>query len=340
MLINQNAQSAFSIKDVTTCDFSQLDKLDNEQVLAHIGNKGGDKIHQFIDTNIGIKERYWCKEGQNSLDLARSALQQLIHNNPEIVEQADFLIYAGISNPYPVTTLSTLLADEFGFKNTSCWDIKSGCSTALFALLQGVSMLSMGSTSGIIVSAENLSRFSNPKILQMSIAIGDGAAAMYINTEPEWKIKSSVHGTNAQYSGLMRVNCEFPTKPKNEDQSIYYEFSNKPEGIEKLQHHWLSSLKQTLELANLSGPDISHYIAHQVDATKNRLIAEANNINEAAMAFNFELFGNMGSPTLFINYENRVKQQGITFSKGEHLLFHVVGGGISWAGLCLEYMAD
>jgi len=39
---------------------------------------------------------------------------------------------------------------------------------------------------------------------------------------------------------------------------------------------------------------------------------------------------NTHSPTLFINCENRVRQQENTFSKDEHLLFYVVGGGISW----------
>ncbi|MCG8668386.1 MAG: hypothetical protein MI867_03165 [Pseudomonadales bacterium] len=339
MLANHLNDSCFAISDVTTCDFSDLDLLTNSGVMNRIGKEPNDRLLKFIESGMGIQQRYWCTEKQNAYTLAHSALSQLVKRNETILENADFVIYAGISNPFPVTTLSARLAGELGFKNASCWDIKSGCSTALLAMQQAISLLKAGATNGVIVASENLSRFSNPDILQMAMAIGDGAVALHITNEKQWQVKSCTHGTDSTYSSYMRVNGEFPIIPTDYDQSNYYfSFSNKPEGIEKLSFYWQSSLDELLKSANIKGEDISHYVAHQVDESKNKAISQSANIPTNNVALNFSHFGNMGCPTIFINYKNWIEKPSTSFKKNDYLVFHAVGGGISWAGICAQHL--
>lgn len=334
MITNHLQSRSLCLQDIAICDFSSLNRLTNKDVLQQLGKKNDGRLLGFIEQSMGIEARHWCSQSQNSLDLARSAITELVERNPDMREQVDFLIFAGISNPYPVTTLSALLADEFGFFNASCWDLKSGCSTALLALQQGIALLNSGAKAGIIVSAENLSRFSNPEILQMSMAIGDGAAALYITQGDEWLVKSSVHGTDSAFSSYMRVHGEFPVKEDAVPEDYYFTFANKPEGIQRLAHHWQTSLAELLRLADLQGEQIQHYVAHQVDEQKNLAVALAAKIPCEKVALNFRQFGNMGSPTIFVNLHDWLAKQPVRTD--DHLVLHAVGGGISWAGICLQ----
>ena len=169
----------FHIPAVTTCDFDSLTALSNSEVLSQAGQKDSARLARFIEFKMGIRQRYHCDDSVDALDLARQALSELVSIDPTIVNDADFVIYAGISNPMPVATHSALLAHEFGFQQPSCWDIKSGCSSGLLALIQANAWLQMGAKRGVIIASETLSKFADPETLQMSAAVGDGAAAPY-----------------------------------------------------------------------------------------------------------------------------------------------------------------
>jgi len=106
--------------------------------------------------------------------------------------------------------------------------------------------------------------------------------------------------------------------------------------LEAIGQYWISSLQDLLEISGVNPSAVKHYIAHQVDASKNAAIAEHCDINPISVAKCFSEYGNMGSPTIFVNFHNWVNQPNHQFKSGDNLVFHAVGGGVSWAGICLE----
>lgn len=338
MLHSIKEQPGFVISNIETCDFERLDYLDNQAVFELAGKSGeSGRLARFIEKTMGITGRYRCPSDVDAMDNAVSALERLLAKDPSLKQRAEFLIFAGISNPRPITTISTLLANRFGLENVSCWDIKSGCSTGVLALMQGQSWLNMGAKCGIVVSSENLTKFSPPEVMQISAAAGDGAVALSMEASDEWVLKSVVHGTDAKYANNIKLPGKFPINIENYQAEDYlYQLDEKGDTIEKLQHYWVSSLAQLLDGAQVPGSDVNHYIAHQVDGSKNEKIALAGGIRSEAVAKNFGRFGNMGSPTVLINYHQWVNRPEHAFNSGDTLVFHAVGGGISWAGMCLQ----
>lgn len=338
MLTRSLQQPGFTISNIETCDFTQMAYLDNDEVFRLAGKKTeSSRLARFIEKTMGITGRYRCAPERDAYDNARSALARLLEKDPGLRQRAEFFIYAGISNPRPITTISTLLAGEFGFENASCWDLKSGCSTGVLSLMQGQSWIGMGARCGIIVSSETLSKFSPPEVMQIAAATGDGAVALAMEASDEWTLKSVVHGTDARFANNIRLPGKFPvdfTTGKAED--YLYQLDEKGDTIEMLQKYWVSSLQQLLAAAGIAGNEVAHYIAHQVDGSKNQAIAAAAGIRPETVAKNFARFGNMGSPTVLINYHQWIKRPDHRFAPGEHLVFHAVGGGISWAGMCLQ----
>lgn len=334
---NQNL-GGFHIAAVETCDFDTLSALNNKEVLARAGQKDGDKLSRFIEKKMGIERRFHCDDDTDALDLARQALSKLIKHNPNITQEADFFIYAGISNPMPVATHSALLASEFNFYRPSCWDIKSGCSSGVLALIQANAWLNMGAKRGVIVASETMSKFADPNTLQMSAAVGDGSAALIVEKSDKWQINSMVHGTDPQYVTNMLVKGKMPVANEDYERDNYrFTFNDKGNGVQVLGEYWVQSLVDLLEQAKIAGEDVQYYFAHQVDGSKNAKIASVCGIADNAVAKNFRHYGNMGAPTIFINYKHWMDANHPTFKQGENMIFHAVGGGLSWAGLCMEY---
>ncbi|HVL00865.1 MAG TPA: 3-oxoacyl-[acyl-carrier-protein] synthase III C-terminal domain-containing protein [Dongiaceae bacterium] len=338
MLKAREYRTGIEITDVATCDFNALDQVDNAALFDRLGKSDAPRLVRFVEQSMGIRQRYFCQPQQNSLDLARSALTRLLERNPALLEEAEFFILAGISNPMPVTTASALLAGEFGFTNVSCWDIKSGCSTGVLAFIQALQWLESGARCGVIICTETLSKFANPDVLQMSAAIGDGAAAVAVRASQQWRVRGVVHGTDPSLIRTMMVKGEFPVQLDQYDPAQYYfSFEQKPEGIEAIGRYWVKSLQDLLTVSDVNADQVRHYIAHQVDASKNSAVASACHIPDTAVARNFADFGNMGCPTVFVNYHQWINRPDHAFKPGDCLVLHAVGGGVSWAGICLEY---
>ncbi len=115
-----------------------------------------------------------------------------------------------------------------------------------------------------------------------------------------------------------------------------FHFADAGGTIEALGAYWQNSLKDLLSMSGLKGEEVTHYVSHQVDGTKNRMVAQGAGIPASAVATNFQNYGNMGCPTIFINYAMNIADKNVQFKKGDKLVFHAVGGGLTWAGICLE----
>ncbi|MES2856344.1 MAG: hypothetical protein V4692_10805, partial [Bdellovibrionota bacterium] len=178
MFAKPKYSTGIQIDSIATCDFSGLEKLSNDEILKRARGDVSQKLIRFVSEKMGIESRYFVQPERDALDLAREATANLLKKEPDLVDTAEVFIFAGISNSMPTVCHAALLACEFGFKNVSCWDLKSGCSTAVLAFMQTLDWFQHGTKKAVIVSAESFSKFTDPETLQMSISIGDGACAM------------------------------------------------------------------------------------------------------------------------------------------------------------------
>lgn len=320
---------------MASCHFEGMHKISNEELLSTGGRNVDQRLLAFIEKKMGVKDRYHSAKDVNSLDLAREALGDLLKKDPSLKTEAEFFIFAGISNPLPSVCMSAFLSAEFGLENVSCWDIKSGCSSGVLAFIQSLDWFSTGTKKGIIVCSETLSKFANPEFLQMSLSTGDGAVAFSVERSLDWKVMGVVHGTDARSFKSLYVPGTYPVDMDNYDRKDYFfKVDEKSDALEKLEYYWNNSLQDLIEVSGINPESVKHYIAHQVDASKNRTCAKNAGIPPEATAVNIHQYGNMGCPTVFLNYQQWV--DGKTFQKDDILILHAVGGGISWAGVALQ----
>ncbi len=341
MFKSNNFVTGFEIETIADCDFSLIPSYSNEDILQRTYGKAPAKMARLLENQIGVSSRHQVSKDQNALDLGESALERLLEKAPEILEEAEFLIWAGISNPLPTVCTSAYIAGKYGFKNVSCWDVKSGCSSALLSVIQVIPWFEKGTKKGVIVSAESLSKFSSPEVVQVNALIGDGASAAVITQSNDWKIRGVLHGSDPKYLASFYVPGKYPVDVENYNQEEYYfQFSaEKSDAMDKSDEYWHSSLGDILELSDVRGSEVTHYIAHQANGHKIRETALSYGIPEEALLENFKNYGNIGAPSLFLNQLNQMVEKGKEFQKGDIVVYHAVGGGLSWASICLEKLS-
>jgi len=329
-------QGGFSIDAVASCDFERLVPVTNAEVLERGGRKADPRLLGFLCQEVGIEGRFFCPPERNAFDLAKEAIERLLAQDPSLRTEAEFLIYCGISNPMPTVCHAALLAHELEFTSASCWDLKSGCSTAVLGLVQALEWFERGARRGVLVASETFSKFTNPEALELAATSGDGACAIALSATDAWRARGVVHGTNPTYFKSAYVPGKYPVDVERWRQSDYwFSFDAKPQAITAIGEAWVKSLADVLQVSELPGERVTHYVSHQIDAKKNRQFAKSGQVPDAAIYENFRRFGNMGCPTVLLNYQSRPLP---TYAKGDVLLFHAVGGGISHAALCLERM--
>jgi 3-oxoacyl-[acyl-carrier-protein] synthase III len=315
------------------CDFDKLIRLDNKDILTKAG-KQDERLVQFLATKMGIQTRYWVPDKLYAIDLARQALANLLQAEPTIAHEADFLIFCGISNSLPTVCHASLLANEYAFKQASCFDLKSGCSSGVLGLIQALFWLNHGAKKGVIVCAESLSKFTDPTLLQMSGVVGDGATAVVVEADPEVEVLSVLQGTDATHFKTMYVKEPFPPSSSAVSSESYrFSISDNALALQRSEELWNSSLQESLSLAQLKGSDISNFYAHQFDGVKLKAYAQAVGIGPEAVYDAFTDYGNIGCPSVFLAFHQNK-------TRGQTTMFHAVGGGQSWASVVLKEKGD
>ena len=172
------------------------------------------------------------------------------------------------------------------------------------------------------VCTETLSKFSPADNLQIAGSTGDGACAISVKSSDEWKVKGLVHGTDGRYLKNMYVPGRYPVPKENYRPEDYvFTLEAKADSLQILGKYWVDSLKDVLELSEVSGDKVNHYISHQVDAEKNNYLALQNNIPATSISTNIKDFGNMGCPTIFLNYKAWTEKENHSFSRGRSSYF-------------------
>lgn len=332
-MIQKNLATGFTISKIESCDFSTLRSIPTEDLLKQLDGRVRGRLLDFVRKEINIEHRYWVHPGQDALDLAKQALGRLLESCPE-AKDAEFIIYAGISNPMPTVCSAALLSSEFGLQKVSCWDIKSGCSTGVFALQQAIDWFQGKARSGIIVCSETLSKFLKMEALQMSLATGDGACAMYLKADESVKPLVMIHGSDAQYFNSVYVPGKYPVDVANYKPEEYeFTFADKGSYLEASLVAWNKSLQDLFSVSGRKAADVSGYYSHQIDSAKNAEVAESAGIPTSATLNTFKKYGNMGCPGVFINYMEANRQP----KRGDLTVFQAVGGGLTWASVLLEH---
>ncbi len=284
----------------------------------------------------GIKERRYADEGSSATDLAAIAVQHALVQAGMKIEQIDGIIMATVIPDQPIPSMACALARRLGIPNALAFDLNAACSGWLYALEVGRTFILGGTAKNlIVVTAELLSRITNPRDHETAFLFGDGAGAAVLT--------AAAGGHRLHRMGLSSDANQFDAierrgggarqpvpHPEGHDRDDFYLRMNGTAVFKSAVIGFSDQIEATLARHQLKPDDIQWIVPHQANERILRAVGKRVGIPYEKFVVTIAKYGNTSGASVSMALGWAV-EEGI-FQPGDKIVFCSVGAGLTFAG--------
>ncbi len=284
----------------------------------------------------GIRERRYAAENETATDLAVVAVQHALAQAGMTAAQIDGVIMATIIPDQPVPSAASALARRLGIPRALAFDLNAACSGWLYALEVGRAFIKAGTAKNVIVvTAELLSRITNPEDHETAFLFGDGAgAAILTNGTGGHRLhRMGLSGDADQFDAIQRPGggalMPWPSGEAGGMENFYLQMN----GTSVFKHAvvgFAEQIEQTLARENLKPEDIAWIVPHQANARILTAVSKRVGIPYDKFVVTISKYGNTSAASVSMAL-GWAAEEGI-FTEGDRIIFCSVGAGLTFAG--------
>jgi 3-oxoacyl-[acyl-carrier-protein] synthase-3 len=304
----------------------------NSEILKAFPHRTEDEIVRLT----GIRERRHAADDESATDLAATAVSHALAQAGMHVSQIDGVIMATILPDQPVPAAASALARQLGIPHAMAFDLNAACSGWLYALEVGRAFIRGGTAKNIIVvTAELLSRITNPEDHDTAFLFGDGAgAAILTGGHGGHRLhRMALSGDADQYDSIQRQGGG-ARKPVPDPTGYDLEnFYLKMDGAAVFKHAVIGfsqMIEETLVRENLRPDDIAWVVPHQANERILKAVSKRVGIPYEKFVMTISKYGNTSAASVSMAL-GWAAEEGI-FNDGDKIIFCSVGAGLTFAG--------
>lgn len=296
-----------------------------------------DRTEEQMVHLTGIKERRYAAEDDSATDLAAIAVQHALKQAGMTLDQIDGIILATLIPDQPVPSMASALAKQLGIPRVLAFDLNAACSGWLYALEVGRAFILAGTAKNlIVVTAELLSRITNPQDHRTAFLFGDGggAAILTAQTGGHRLHRLGLSGDADQFAAIQRpgggARMPWPESPGSVDLEHFY---LQMDGAAVFKHAvigFAEQIEQTLARENLKPEDIDWIVPHQANERILKAVSRRVGIPYDKFVVTIHRYGNTSAASVSMAL-GWAAEEGI-FNDGEKIIFCSVGAGLTFAG--------
>ncbi len=303
----------------------------NSEILKSFPNRTEDEIVRLT----GIRERRYADDDESATSLAAVAVQHALEQAGMPVSAIDTIIMATIIPDQPVPSMASALAALIGIPRAAAFDLNAACSGWLYALEVGRSLILGGSAKNVVVvTAELLSRITNPQDHETAFLFGDGAGAAVLTKAPGGHRlhRMGISGDATQFTAIQRKGggARIPWPEGHGDLQQFY---LQMDGVAVFKHAvigFAEQIEETLRREQLRPEDIAWVVPHQANARILKAVSKRVGIPFEKFVMTIAKYGNTSGASVSMAL-GWAAEEGI-FTEGDRIIFCSVGAGLTFAG--------
>jgi len=314
-----------------------------------------DTSDEWITSRTGIKCRHIAGPGESTSKLAATAALRAMTMAGVTPEAISMIVVGTITSEMTMPSCACLVQKEIGAVNAFAFDVSAACSGFVYGLeLANKQILANPEMKILVIGAETLSSRTNWRDRNTCVLFGDGAGAAVVGADNCGRgILASRLFSDGRLWDLLSMSAAPSLNP-------YIDMS--PEGAGDFDPTWLGkptttegsyikmvgrevfknavramedSISQALNMAGLTGRDISLVIPHQANIRILKSLGERIGIDQEKIYINIHKYGNTSAATIPIaldeaNREGRLRD-------GDLVLLCAFGGGFTWGSQILRW---
>jgi 3-oxoacyl-[acyl-carrier-protein] synthase-3 len=304
----------------------------NSEILKAFPQRTEDEMVRLT----GIKERRFATESESATDLAAIAVQHALTQAGTHVSEIDGIILATLIPDQPVPAMASALARQLGIPRALAFDLNAACSGWLYALEVGRSFIKSGTAKKlIVVTAELLSRITNPQDHRTAFLFGDGAGAAILTAQDGGHRlhRMGLSGDAEQFEAIQRpgggARMPWPDGDSDDLEHFYLQM----DGASVFKHAvvgFAEQIEQTLARENLKPEDIAWIVPHQANERILKAVSRRVGIPYEKFVVTIAKYGNTSAASVSMAL-GWAAEEGI-FTDGDRIIFCSVGAGLTFAG--------
>ena len=278
---------------------------------------------EWIASRTGIRQRYFCAEGETAETLAIAAARQALARSGVAAQDVGCVVCATSSGTYAMPSMACQVHHALGLaQNIPVMDVGAACAGFLYAV-ETARCLMLGGAGryALVVGSEQMSRVLDMTDRATCVLFGDGAGAALFALD-EAAEYASVFGT----TGDMAIRCGgvSRTHMTMDGQAVFrFAVATIPRCVNGL-----------LEKTGLTMEQLDWVVCHQaneriLDASARRLGCGPEKLFK-----NLDRYANTSAASIPIALDE-MREQGL-LPAGRRMALVGFGGGLTWAGLLMR----
>ena len=294
---------------------------------------------EWIISKTGIKRRYHLAANETASSMSIEACKNAITNSGINTKEIGLVIVASFSQDYLFPPMSAKIHFYFGLgKDCQILDINTNCVGLVTALTIACERMKFDNSikSALVIGAEVLSKYTNPRDKETAVFFSDGASAVVLGrVDDAIGFRSAKFMTDSSTYESVRMRgggSSFPIAEKSEDFKVLYTEQNGLATWKQAVTNFPVVIQKLLEKENLKIDEIDFFIFHQANGFLIDYLMKKMKVPLNKTYTNVEEIGNTGSASIGIALSEAYSKGLI--KKGSNLVIAGVGAGFNF-GACL-----
>jgi 3-oxoacyl-(acyl-carrier-protein) synthase III len=289
----------------------------------------------------GIQERHYAAEDETATDLAAIAVQHALAQARLHVNEIGGIIMATLLPDQPVPSAASALAKQLGINRALAFDLNAACAGWLYALEVGRSLIRAGAARNLlVVTAELLSRITNPKDQNTAFLFGDGAGAAVLTPAPDGHRLNHLElsGDAAYFEAIQRTGggaLRPMPLPNGDDLHHFYLQMNGAVVFKHAVIAFADLIEATLKRHQLKADEVQWIVPHQANERILKAVSKRVGIPFEKFVVTIGKYGNTSAASISMAL-GWAAEEGI-FRPHDKIIFCAVGAGFTYAGGLLTW---
>lgn len=293
----------------------------------------------WIEERVGIQARHFADSKQASADMGTRAARAALERAQISPLQLELIIAATNTPDYLFPATACLIQDALGAQRAGAFDLASGCSAFLYALVTADRFIRSGAYRHIlVVGVETVSRIL-PFHDRICAYFGDGAGAVVLAAGEQagglLSFALSADGSGGELLALPGGGSLHPASQQVLDQGLQY---GKMDGRGVYRYGLRSMVRlgqRALLKAKLKPEDVDLFIPHQTNVQLIRQTARRLQIPDEKVFVNVAPYANISSAAIPVSVCDALAAGRLR--PGDRVLMTSFGAGLASAGLVWQW---
>jgi len=303
----------------------------------------GENINEFVEKNLGIRERRVLAADESAADIATRAAQNALENAGISAEEIDLIIVATDTPEYLSPGTSVVVQHRLGAKRAGTFDTNAACAGFVTALDIACKYIIADKNykNILVIGVYAMTKFLDWTEKKTATIFADGAGALCLQTDESGASglltsKLEAFGEYNDFLGIFAGGSKTPVTQEVLENGYFNKVRFAKRTPPEINFEgWQKIVKELLERENLSLDEVDLYLFTQVNLSTIKEVMNALGQPLVKTHTIMQKWGYTGSACIPMVLHDAIEHGKL--KRGDLVVFCASGGGINMAAMVFRY---